>query len=108
MKEQHQRPATTEAERLRVLVLAGEGLTEKAIAKEVFGDERYYARVGRILRAIPRRRVPRENEVSDVTWLLADLTVRQWRDFAAGGILPSLDALEEELKARGFAAPAVT
>lgn len=102
MKDEHQRPATTEAERLRILVLAGEGLTEKAIAKEVFGDERYYARVGRILRAIPRRRMPEENGISEVTWLLADLTVRQWREFAAKGVLPSLEALEPELAARGF------
>lgn len=99
MKE---RRATTEAERLRILVLAGEGLTHKAIAKEVFGDERYCARVARVVRAIPRRRLPGDEEVSEVTWLLADLTVRQWRDFAAQGVLPSLTALEPELAARGF------
>lgn len=102
MARKGQQQRTSEAERLRVLILAGEGLTHKAIAKEVFGDERFYARVGRILRAIPRRRVPQENEISEVAWLVADMTVRQWREFAAQGVLPSLKALEPELAARGF------
>lgn len=102
MARKEQRPGTNEAERLRVLVLSRDGLTHKAIAREVFGDERFYARVGRILRAIPSRRLPQENEISELTWHLADLTVRQWRDFAAEGVLPSLEALEPELAARGF------
>lgn len=43
-------PAWTPVQRDQVFVLADEGTTQRAIAREVFGDERYRGRVERILR----------------------------------------------------------
>ena len=51
MAPQGRRPRWTRAQRDRVLELAAEGASQRAIAEAVFGDARYRGRVERILRA---------------------------------------------------------
>jgi hypothetical protein len=51
MAHQGRRPRWSRAQRDRVLELAAEGASQRAIAEAVFGDARYRGRVERILRA---------------------------------------------------------
>lgn len=52
------RPESTREQRERVRALASEGLSQRQIAEDVFGDRRYHGRVQRILRALPARELP--------------------------------------------------
>ena len=59
-------PAWTPEQREQVLALAAEGMTQRAISEQVFGDARYRGRVERILRdeAIGRREMPPQPSAS--------------------------------------------
>lgn len=50
MRRKGRPPAWTSDEREQVLVLADEGMPQRSIAEQVFGDARYRGRVERILR----------------------------------------------------------
>lgn len=113
-------PRWTADEREQVLALAEQGVTQRAIAQQVFGHARYRGRVQRIVGSPPRRALPQDvaqprrraenvsdilanlGEPPDLRQLIAGMVVRQWRDLAARGDLPSLDLIEPELEARGF------
>src|SRR5439155_14912038 len=59
MVKRRGRPAAANAEqRGRVLALAEQGLAQREIAEQVFGDARYRGRVERILHQPPARPVP--------------------------------------------------
>lgn len=59
------RPSScTREEREQVLALAADGLSQRTIADQVFGDERYRGRVERILRAQAMPRPQLDSELS--------------------------------------------
>lgn len=114
------RPASTRTQREQVRALAAAGESQREIAERVFRDARYRGSVERILRALPRRALPQEvarptrpaesvsdtlaslGEPPDLRQLFAGMLVREWRDLAARGDLPSPDPLKAELEALGF------
>jgi len=101
---------STPAQRAEVLRLHAEGRTIRAIAEEVFGNERFRGRVERIIG--PKRTsgsgseytVPPGVELEDVDFdalthlelaqLLMDRTLRYW---AKTGATPSMNALSKQL-----------
>lgn len=102
-----------------MLALNDEGMPQRAIAEQVFGDAGLRGRVQRILDSPPRRALPQNlaqpsrraeecdlpailGKPLDLSQVFAGMVVRQWRDLAASGYLPSLDPLEADLEAQGF------
>jgi hypothetical protein len=109
MRRQGRPPAWTNEEQERVLALADEGVSQRAIAEQVFGDARYRGRVERILRerAIgrgPGRRVPELSkeeldafDVGDIS-LARELVARWERALAESEEVPDLAEIERLLR----------
>jgi hypothetical protein len=112
MARQGRRPRWTRAQRERVLELAAQGVSQRAIAETVFGDARFRGRVERILAAeasasngpdLPRTSAAREASGEPFTpesdlELFRELVSRSERAMLGSDHPPSLLDIERLLK----------
>ena len=109
MRRKGRPPAWTSEQREQVVALAKKRVTQREIAKRVFGHERYRGRVERILREEAESRATRQPvpeltqdeldafDVSDVS-VARDLVARYERSLAESEEVPPLADIERLLR----------
>jgi len=103
-------PAWTRHQREQVLALAEEGVSQRAIAEQVFGDARYRGRVERILheramsapvsdhaQGVTRAELDASFDAADVS-VARELVARYERSLAESEEVPSLADIERLLR----------